>query len=243
VQVNKFSGQTAIVTGGGSGIGLAIAFALAKEGAALCLIGRNIEKLETAASTVGSFGGKVFCCRADLAKETDLIESLRRLTVDVDGIDIVVHGAAVLERASFEMASVEEFDTHYRVNVRAPYVLTKALLPTLRLRRGQVVFINSSSGIVAKPQFAQYDSTKHALKALADSLRAEVNSDGIRVLSVYLGRTATELQARLHEKEGKVYRPELLLQPADVAFMVVSALSLPRSAEVTDIHIRPLMKT
>jgi NADP-dependent 3-hydroxy acid dehydrogenase YdfG len=95
---------------------------------------------------------------------------------------------------------------------------------------------------MAKPQFAQYDSTKHALRALADSLRAELNSEGIRALSVYLGRAATEMQARLHEEDRKAYRPELLLQP-DVASIVLTALSLPRTAELTDIHIRPLIKT
>ena len=242
LRMHRFDGRTAVVTGGGSGVGLAIAVALAKEGANLCLIGRRLDKLEAAASEAQCSGARVVCCRADLAKDADLIELMRRLSVDA-GIDILVHSAAVLQRAPIESASLDEFDTHYRVNVRAPYALTQVLLPALRSRRGEVVFINSSSGIMAKPQFAQYDSTKQALKALADSLRAEVNSDGVRVLSVYLGRTATEMQARIHEKEHKAYRPELLLQPGDIASIVLSALSLPRTAELTDIHIRPLIKT
>ena len=90
---------------------------------------------------------------------------------------------------------------------------------------------------------AQYDSTKHALKALADSLRGEINRHGVRVLSVYLGRTASEMQERIHRMEGKPYRPELLLQPNDVASIVVNVLSLPRTAEVTDISIRPMIKS
>ena len=142
-----------------------------------------------------------------------------------------------------EHASLAALDGQYQTNVRAPYVLTQTLLPMLKARRGQVVFINSSSGIVAKPMSAQYDSTKHALKAIADSLRGEVNPDGVRVLSVYLGRTASEMQERIHQAEGRPYRPELLLQPQDVASVIVNALSLPRTAEVTDIHIRPMLKT
>jgi NADP-dependent 3-hydroxy acid dehydrogenase YdfG len=105
------------------------------------------------------------------------------------------------------------------------------------------VFINSSSGIVAKPTSAQYDSTKHALKAIADSLRSEINVDGVRVLSVYLGRTASKMQERICKMERKPYRPELLLQPSDVASVILNALGLPRTAEVTDIHIRPMIKT
>ena len=85
-------------------------------------------------------------------------------------------------------------------------------------------------------------STKHALKAIADSLRAELNPHGVRVLSVYLGRTASEMQKRIYEKEGKPYRPELLLQPEDVASVILNALCLPGTAEVTDIHIRPMIK-
>ncbi len=144
--------------------------------------------------------------------------------------------------ARHENAPIENLDSQYRINVRAPYALTKALLPMLRARRGQVVFINSSRGVIAGAGVGQYAATKHALKAIADSLREEVNADGIRVLSVFLGRTATPMQATIHKLEGKVFQPEKLLQPEDVASVVINALSLPRTAEVTDINIRPLAK-
>jgi NADP-dependent 3-hydroxy acid dehydrogenase YdfG len=116
------------------------------------------------------------------------------------------------------------------------------LLPMLRSRHGQVVFINSSVGTRAPANVGQYAATKHALKAIADSLRDEVNADGMRVLSVFLGRTATPMQAAIYEMEGRTYRPELLLQPEDVAAVVINALTLPRTAEVTDISIRPFKK-
>ena len=127
-------------------------------------------------------------------------------------------------------------------NVRAPYLLTRALLPSLRAAQGEVVFINSSAGLTARAGIAQYAATKHALKAIADSLREEVNPDGVRVLSVYPGRTATPLQARVHAEEGKAYLPERLVQPDDVASVVLNALTLPRSAELTDVIVRPRLK-
>jgi NADP-dependent 3-hydroxy acid dehydrogenase YdfG len=107
-------------------------------------------------------------------------------------------------------------------------------------RRGQIVFINSSVGLRARAGVGQYAATKHALKALADSLREEVNASGVRVISVYPGQTASPMQADLYEAAQKIYTPERLLQASDVAEVVVCALSLPRSAEVTDIALRPM---
>ena len=87
-----------------------------------------------------------------------------------------------------------------------------------------------------------YAATKHALHSLAISLRNEVNPYGVRVLSVYPGRTATPMQARVHRFEGRRYEAATLLQPSDVADMIVAALALPRTADVTDIMVRPMKK-
>ena len=167
-----------------------------------------------------------------------------RIERDFGGIDILIHSAGFISLNSLENASLEDFDRHYRINVRGPYALTQAMLPILRARRGQIVFINSSIGVMnAKAKLSQYAATKHALKAIADSLREEVNAEGIRVLSVYPGRTATPMQAAVYEIEGRDYNPKRLMQPEDVANIVVSTLSLPRTVEVTYIMIRPFIKS
>ena len=233
--------RIAVITGGGTGVGAAVAHALAEETTTICLIGRRLEALETVAAKARGLGAEAICYSADLASESGQLELARRLTSELPHVDVLVQNAAMCVPGSVDRACLEDFDRHYRTNVRAPYVLTKALLPLLKARRGQVVFINSSSGINAKPLSAQYDSTKHALRAIADSLRAEVNAVGIRVLSVYLGRIATDMQARLRQVAGRPYRPELLLQPQDVASVIRNALDLPRTAEVTDVHIRPMI--
>jgi NAD(P)-dependent dehydrogenase (short-subunit alcohol dehydrogenase family) len=139
-------------------------------------------------------------------------------------------------------APVEEFDWQYHVNLRAPYLLTQSLLPMLRQGQGQIVFINSLVGLNAKGAAGQYSATKHALKALADSLREEVNADGLRVLSVFLGRTASPMQAAVHRMEGRTYKPERLVRPKDVADVVLSVLSLAHTAEATGITIRHSLK-
>ena len=139
-------------------------------------------------------------------------------------------------------ADLADLDRHYSVNVRAPYALTKALLPLICSNNGEIVFINSSIVQNPKPYAGQYGITKHALKGMADSLRIEVNALGIRVLSVFVGRTATPMQKMLFQREGRAYHPERLLQPEEVASVVIHALSLPRTAEVTEIWIRSMLK-
>ena len=86
-------------------------------------------------------------------------------------------------------------------------------------------------------------ATKHAMKAVADSLRDEVNRHGVRVASIFLGRTATERQRAIFAAERRPYQPEHLIQPDDVAGLVLFLLQLPRTGEVTDVVLRPMQKT
>jgi NADP-dependent 3-hydroxy acid dehydrogenase YdfG len=234
--------QTALVTGASQGIGKAIVLQLAAAGAGVCLVGREEQKLEAAAEEARAAGSPVFIHRADLTVDGDLQRLCSFVTHDVRRLEILVHCAGIYSRGSVDQAPLEAFDALFRANVRAPYALTQALLPLLRASHGQVVFVNSTVGLQAPAGVGQFAATQHALKAIADSLRQEVNADGIRVLSVYPGRTATPRQAIIFQMEGRRYEPHLLMQPEDVARTVVHALCLPRTAEVTDISIRPLRK-
>jgi len=236
-----FTNQIAVVTGASSGVGRAIALALAAQGATVCLVGRKLEALQSVSGSTGS--SRFLSYQADLTNDEEILELAERLQRDVGFIDLLVHSAGVIALGPIEEAPVEDFDRQYRTNVRGPYVLTQALLPMFRGSRGEVVFVNSSIGLNARAGTGQYAATKLALKAIADSLRAEVNAGGRRVLSVFLGRTATPMQQTIHDEEGREYHPELLLQPEDVAAVVLNAVSLPRTAEVTDINIRPMIKT
>jgi NADP-dependent 3-hydroxy acid dehydrogenase YdfG len=87
---------------------------------------------------------------------------------------------------------------------------------------------------------SQYAASKHALKALADGLREEVHADGVRVISVFPGRTATPMQESVRRMEGRPHDARQYLRPEDVAAVVLNALTLPETAEVKDISIRPM---
>ena len=240
--MSDLQNQVAVVTGASSGIGRAIALGLAGKGANLCLIGRDRKRLNAVVEDLQHMNSVIRIYQVDLSFDNDIRQLKASLEQDFESIDILIHCAGAFAMGMIEEAPVEKLDWQYRINVRAPYLLTQLLLPGLKARRGQIVFINSSAGMNARAGVGQYSASKYALRALADSLRAEVNADGVRVLSVYPGRTATAMQAAIYEMEGKTYHPELLMQPEDIASAVINALSLPGTAEITDINIRPLNK-
>jgi len=234
-------GGVALVTGATGGIGEAIVGTLVAAGMQVCITGRTQEHLDKLAAD-RQWSRQVEPFAVDLtAREAvqgfcDWIRHLHR------AIHVLVHAAGAIVPGLIGDSRLDDFDRQYQINVRAPYQLTQELLPQLALGMGQIVFINSSAGLHAREGIAQYAATKHALRALADSLRMEMNEKGIRVLSVFLGRTATAMQAAVHAHEGESYRPERLVQPDDVASVVASALLLPRTAEITDISIRPMLR-
>jgi NAD(P)-dependent dehydrogenase (short-subunit alcohol dehydrogenase family) len=240
--MTPLANHIAVVTGAGSGIGKAIALALGMKGATLALIGRRLAPLESVGAVARAADVVARAYPADLAREDEVHDLNTALEREFGQVDILVHSAAIVRMGTVTDAPAEDFDLHYRTNLLGPYLLTQGLLPLIRLCQGQIVFINSSAGLTARANVGQYAATKHALKAIADSLRDEVNRDGVRVLSVFPGRTATPTQERLHALERRPYRPDRLLQPEDVAAVVVNALCLPRTAEVTEIKIRPMMK-
>ena len=237
-----FSGQVAVVTGAAGGIGSAVSLRLAAAGATVCLVGRKPDALKAVARDAESVGGRCLLCRADLMVPSDLATLKVRLEHDPGRVDILIHCAGELSLGGFTEAAVDDLDRLYQINVRGAYAVTCALLPMLKAGRGQIVFMNSSMGLRVRAGVAHYAASKHALRALADGLREEINPDGVRVLSVFLGRTASPMQADAHRAEGRSYRPENLIQPTDVASLVSHVLALPRTAEVTDIHMRPFKK-
>ncbi len=236
-------GLNAVITGASSGIGRAIAIAIASTGGSVCLVGRDADRLNAVATATGAIAYETAVFHADLTMDQAVLDLVRYVKRDFQQFDTLVHCAGAHVAGSIENTPVEQLDALYRLNVRAPYTLTQALLPELIQRQGQVVFVNSSQGLQAQANTGAYAATKHALKAIADSLRGEVNSKRIRVFSIYPGRTATPSIEALCKSEGQAYRPELLIQPEDIARAVVNTLQLPRTSEVTNIEIRPLVKS
>ncbi|MEO5754813.1 MAG: SDR family oxidoreductase [Chthoniobacterales bacterium] len=235
-----FSDQTVLVTGASGGVGEAVVRRLGEQGANVCLTGRNRLRLEEIAAQLPAKNGQ--CYPADLTVARELEEAVQRILEKNQRLDALIHCAAIIVMDPVAIATPHDFDRQFQTNVLAPFRLTQLLLPTLISSQGQVVFVNSSAGREARAEVSHYAATKHALRAVADSLRDECNELGIRVCSLFLGSTATAMQAAVRAQQQRPYHPDRLIQPDDVAEMIAAVLALPRTAEVTDVVLRPMMK-
>jgi NADP-dependent 3-hydroxy acid dehydrogenase YdfG len=238
--MTELRGRSALVTGASSGIGRGIARALAAEGMRVVLVGRDPGRLAAAAAECRAAGAAE---ARDVVADLSTDEGVAAAAGAADALDVLVHSAGYYARGAVSETPAAELDRHYAANLRGPYELTRLLLPALKRDGGDIVFINSTQGLAASPGVSHFAATQHAFKALADALRAEVNDDGIRVLTIFCGRTATPRQEGIYAKEGRAYAPEKLMQPEDVAALVLAALKLPRSAEVTSLSMRPARKS
>ena len=227
-----------LVTGATSGIGAAVAERFAAQSAELILLGRDARKLRAMARAL-STRTQVRTCVLDLSRRERVAREMVKMARDLPSLDAVIHAAGAFVGGSVLSQDLRSLDALLAVNVGAAISITRALLRPLEAARGSIIFINSSGVLRPQRLSSLYIATKHALKGVADALREELNPRGIRVTSVFPGRTATPMQRSVHQLEGRRYVPKTLLQPADVAELIACAVNLPETAELVDAHIRP----
>lgn len=227
---------TYLITGASGAIGGAVAEILHGSGHHVILTGQSVERLdETARRIAGTTGGdRVRTLVLDLTDPRLIEASLDRASLPP--LDGVVHSAGDLALGTVAELRPDDWIRQLLVNTAAPAELTRLLLPSVLQARGHIVFVNSGSGLRARPSWSAYAASKHGLRALADSLRAE--EPQIRVTSVYPGRTASEMQRRIKEFEGEEYDADTFMSPHTVARVIVNALETPRDATVTDVSVR-----
>ncbi|KAB8165856.1 SDR family oxidoreductase [Streptomyces sp. 3MP-14] len=226
---------THVITGAGSGIGAALARELLARGDELWLWARDAGRAKELRERFGGAHTLV----GDLAEPERLSWALGHQSPP-DRIDGLVHCAGVVELAEIGELTPKVWQSVLAANLVAPAELTRLLLPQLRVAKGRVVFVNSGAGLNASPRWGAYAASKHGLRALADALRGEERANGVGVTTVYPGRTATPMQRKVHQQEGRDYDPERWMSPESVAATVLLALDLPRDAEVTDLQVRPV---
>ncbi|MFI0357149.1 SDR family oxidoreductase [Actinomadura sp. 9N407] len=249
-----------LITGATGGIGAAVAGLLAERGHDLILAGRSPDRLAAVSRQIstGVHGatqlivrernGEPGAVRTTSPRGTaravalDLTEP-RRLEAALaeaglpQRLDGVVHSAGMVDLGAVAEQDADHWIDQLMVNLVSAAELTRILLPALRAAEGHVVFVNSTSGLTAKAKWSAYAASKFGLRALADSLRAE--EPALRVTTVYPGRTATEMQRKVHAQEGRPYEAAKFTDPATVARVLVNALETPKDAVVSDVTVRP----
>jgi short-subunit dehydrogenase len=222
--------RTHLITGAGSGIGAALAERLHARGDALVLLART----EARATELADRYPGALTFAADLADPGSLV------LPELERLDSVLQVAGVVDLGAVGEQPAEQLRHQIDVNLVAPAVLTRLTLPTVRRTRGTYVFVNSSAGLTASPGWSAYAASKFGLRAFADSLRAEEIQHGVRVATVFPSRTATPMQEKVHEQEGRDYDPSLWIDPAVVADTILHVLDLPEGATIPEVTIRPL---
>jgi NAD(P)-dependent dehydrogenase (short-subunit alcohol dehydrogenase family) len=195
----EFSNRTALVTGATGGIGAEIARLLAAGGAGLVLTGRDEQRGKSLVAEIESDGGTAWFLPADLTDPA----AVERLAREAGPVDVLINNAALFPVAPTVEQAVEGFDLAVAANIRAPYLLTAALVPAMISRgRGSIVNISTMAARVGMPGLSVYSATKAALEALTRTWAAEFGAAGVRVNAVAPGPTRTEMVLGAMGEEG-----------------------------------------
>jgi NADP-dependent 3-hydroxy acid dehydrogenase YdfG len=238
--MSRLVGKTALVTGGGSGIGLAVARVFLQEGAKVAISGRHEVKLQqAAASLVG--GERLFSHAADVADPGQVQTLIKRVVERMGPIDILVNNAGLnLKERSLRELTPESWQRILRANLDGAFYCIHAVLPGMIQRGGGLVInINSIAGKRASPLGgAAYAASKFGMRGLGMCLSAEEKASGIRVSNIYPGEVNTpilEVRPRPVTEEQR----QRILQPEDVAAAVLFVALLPPHATVPELVITP----
>lgn len=237
--MQELTGLVAVITGGGGGIGRAVAVRLAKAGMRIALLGgNNLEKLDATRRLVEEVS-KCLMLPGDLTNTASLDGMVAEVARVFGGVDVLLNNAGMAQSTSFGEVSEAEFDRIMAINVRVPYFLTQKALPYLRSSRAaSVINIASVVAHAGYPLQSAYGASKHALLGFTKSLAAECYKDGIRVHAIAPGGVYTDMV--------RIARPDLtpdgMILPEDIADIVHFLLSSRGNAVVDEIIVHRVGK-
>lgn len=242
----SLQGKRILVTGASSGIGRAIALALGEKGAEIALLARREDRLRDVSEKIIESGSKGISVPVDLSDSGAAQDAVNFAASALGGLDILINAAGVARQAGLSDGKIEDWRNMLDVNVFALAVVTREALIHFPDQGGHVVNISSMSGHRVPGKGGFYAATKFAVRAMTEGLRQELRAAGnqTRVCSISPGFVDTELLDEYFATSGgdeskydKIGYP--LLQPEEIADLVIHQLTMPPTAEVTDILVRP----
>ncbi len=238
--MSKLTGKTALITGGGSGIGLAAARLLLDEGARVAITGRKADKLRHAAEELNA-GERLIYQAADVADMSQVDALVQEVTRRLGRVDILVNNAGLnIKERTFSELTPENWHLLLGANLHGAYYCMRAVLPQMRQRReGLIININSISGKRSNPLGGlAYNAAKFGLRGLAMGLAAEEKENGIRVCNIYPGEVNTPILEARPVPVGDERR-RTMLQSEDVAAAILFIATLPPRASIPELVITP----
>jgi NAD(P)-dependent dehydrogenase (short-subunit alcohol dehydrogenase family) len=218
--------RSALITGGSSGIGLAIAAMLRDEGFELTLASRTAQKVESAAAELGATA-----IAADVSKAEDCERVVREHVERAGGLDLLVNSAGVGIAGRVEDAQLKHIDRQLAINLRGLVLVSQAAIPHLRETKGWIVNLASIAGTQPVPILPIYAATKAAVISLTHSLNADLDDDGIRAIAICPGFVDTPMA------EYSGLQTEEMIRPEDCAEVVRMCLRLSPRARVPQVVI------
>ena len=248
--MGKLDGTVALVTGASSGIGAATARALAAEGAAVAIVARRADRLDTLGGEIADAGGTALPIEADIADREQAERAVARAAEELGRLDVVINNAGVMLLGPIAEAPVEEWERMVEVNLLGLLYTARAALPYLLKAAGgeprgvaDVVNISSVAGRVARKGSGVYNATKFGVGAFSESLRQEVAGRQVRVSLVEPGAVATELKTHnrpeIREQLEKRFGDVEILQSEDIADAISYLVTRPAHVAINELLVRP----
>jgi NADP-dependent 3-hydroxy acid dehydrogenase YdfG len=240
----NIAGKVVVITGASSGSGAATARLLSKQGAAVVLGARRADRIETLASELTSAGAKALGVVTDVANRGQVKELVDRAVESFGRIDVMLNNAGVMPLAPLERLKTNEWDQMIDVNIKGVLNGIAAALPDMmKQKSGHFINVSSVYGHKLGPDATVYCATKHAVRALSEGLRQEVNPYNIRTTIISPGAVATELLEHISEKEiqaqTKAFVSKIAVPAETFARMVAFAINEPENVDVNEILFRP----
>jgi 3-oxoacyl-[acyl-carrier protein] reductase len=222
--MQELKGKTAIITGGGRGIGRAAAIALAREGVNIGLLGRTLTNLEKVTEELEAFDVNVSGAAADVADLEAVQHAVEHIKSELGPIDILINNAGIAKFGGFLELEPSEWEQIIQVNLMGTYYVTRAVLPEMIERKtGDIINISSTAGQKGAPVTSAYSASKFAILGLTESLLMEVRKHNIRVTAMTPSTVATDLAV---ENNLVGENTERVMQADDLAEMIVAQLKL-----------------